>query len=314
MATYNGAKFILAQLQAFSQQIRLPDELVICDDCSTDDTLAIVESFRNNAQFEIVVIRNSSNLGYTKNFEKALYNCTGDLIFLSDQDDVWFPNKVSIIEQAMLENTDKFLVIHDGELVDENLLSHGATKKGQIVAGYGSDDSFITGALTAVRREFLAYALPIPSGIVGHDGWLHNLSRLLGKRMVLDCTLQKIRRHTDNTSAWVASSVEPIGRLAVARSQFATKAAVSYQDRLCYNAALIERLRVVERISENFGTAECLRRGYDHLYSERRAIADRENLLKRGIVSRKIAALRMLFLGEYVHFNGFASFLRDLVR
>jgi glycosyltransferase involved in cell wall biosynthesis len=152
MATFNGAKYLGEQLETFISQERTPEELVVCDDSSTDATLSILEEFKCRAPFEVIVVKNDQNLGFTKNFEKALSICTGDLIFLSDQDDYWFPNKVSAVEKAFLENPDKSLVIHNGELADGNLVSHGMTKLGQIVAGYGSNDSFITG--TSKRLAF----------------------------------------------------------------------------------------------------------------------------------------------------------------
>ena len=168
MATYNGAAHIQQQLESFLSQTYPPDEVVVCDDCSTDETIEILESFRESAPFTVAIHRNEKNLGYTKNFEKALQNCSGELIFLSDQDDVWFPNKVERVTDVFLAHPDKLLVIHDGELVDENLVSHGASKLRQIKKGYGTDKSFVTGALTATRSSFLPYIIPIPLGIIGH--------------------------------------------------------------------------------------------------------------------------------------------------
>lgn len=314
MATFNGDEYLQEQLDSFVCQGRLPDEVVVCDDGSTDNTLKILEAFNKASPFDVIVIKNSQNLGYTKNFEKALSLCSGQLIFLSDQDDVWFPTKIATVEQAFLENPDKLLIIHDGELVDETLVSHGATKRGQIIAGYGSDDSFITGALTAVRQDFLTYALPIPDGIVGHDGWLYNIAQLLGQRLVLHQSLQYIRRHTSNTSAWVASSVKPINRLSVAKSQFSTALANSYQDRLLYNSALIERLHLIGDLAEEKISKGLIRQWDECLHRERKAILNREELISRNFVQRKIMALRMLACGDYDHFNGLKSFMRDLIR
>lgn len=314
MATFNGGEYLQEQLDSFVCQERLPDELVVCDDGSADNTLEIVDAFKDTAPFDVVIIKNGHNLGYTKNFEKALSLCTGQLILLADQDDIWFPTKIGAIEQAFLGNPDKLLVIHDGALVDEAHVSHGATKRGQVVAGYGSDDSFITGALTAVRSGFLTYALPIPDGIVGHDGWLHNLARLLGKRLILNQSLQYIRRHTSNTSAWVASSVKPIDRFSVAKSQFSTTPATSYVDRLLYNSALIERLRLIGELPEGVVFKDLLRQADERLRTERKAIINRNKLVSRGFVQRKTMAVRMLASGDYAHFNGLKSFMRDLLR
>ena len=90
MTAFNGAKYINEQLNSFASQTRLPDEVVVCDDISSDDTFEILDNFARSAPFKMIVVRNNKNLGYTKNFEKALSLCSGDLIFLSDQDDIWY--------------------------------------------------------------------------------------------------------------------------------------------------------------------------------------------------------------------------------
>ncbi|MFT6754528.1 MAG: glycosyltransferase involved in cell wall biosynthesis, partial [Candidatus Azotimanducaceae bacterium] len=118
LTTYNGAAYLQAQLNSYLVQERLPDELVVCDDVSTDETVTILEAFKKTAPFQVRVIINELNLGFTKNFEKALLNCSGDLVFLSDQDDVWYPEKILVVVKAFLLNPDKYLLIHDGDLVD----------------------------------------------------------------------------------------------------------------------------------------------------------------------------------------------------
>ena len=98
LATYNGAKYLKQQLDSFQAQTCLPDELVVCDDCSKDNTVEILEEFKETASFIVIIIQNESNLGYTGNFEKAISLCSGNLIFISDQDDVWFNNKIETID------------------------------------------------------------------------------------------------------------------------------------------------------------------------------------------------------------------------
>ena|SRR2546421_3140447 len=89
MCTYNGARHVREQLESFAAQTRLPaDELVICDDCSTDQTINILPDFGAGASFPVHIQVNKFNLGSTKNFEQAISFCHGDLIALSDQDDV----------------------------------------------------------------------------------------------------------------------------------------------------------------------------------------------------------------------------------
>ena len=95
LASYNGARYVREQLDSFAAQRRLPDELVVCDDGSTDDTAEQVERFAEGAPFEVRLERNARTLTTTPNFEKAISLCRGDLIFLSDQDDVWLPEKLA---------------------------------------------------------------------------------------------------------------------------------------------------------------------------------------------------------------------------
>lgn len=236
MATYNGAKYLREQLDSFVAQTRLPDELVVCDDGSEDKTISIIEEFSQRAPFVVRLIKNPKNLGFIKNFEKALSLCTGDLIFFSDQDDVWFPEKVQYIEKVFQEKDGRLLVIHDGQLVDERLQWHGATNLGQVQAGWSDDQHFITGALSAMHKDLMPYVLPFPDVItVGHDVWIHLVAKFLGTRLVIDKPLQLIRRHTSNTSDWVASSITKINKLTVFQSYFNTVAAGSYQDRIYFN-------------------------------------------------------------------------------
>lgn len=312
MASYNGSKYLQEQLDSFRNQTRQPDELVVCDDGSTDSTLDILERFRGEAEFAVRIFRNEKNLGFTKNFEKALSNCTGDLIFLSDQDDVWYVDKVAAAEAAFLASPAMMLAAHDARLVDENLTWFGATKRDQVISGFGSDDSIATGTLTVLRRDFLNYALPIPEGVVGHDIWLHTIARLLKVRFVLDRELQLIRRHSANTSAWVASSPKKINRLTVWRFHSRTEVAKDYTDRMLINQScreVIERLKGSRVFPQNFLVSI-----FCHLESEYVALMRRNAIPKAGWMNRKGIALGMLVRGDYQYFNGLGSFLRDIVR
>src|SRR5581483_5816839 len=95
MATYNGGQFIREQLDSLSRQTFLPCELVVCDDGSTDHTLAIVETFAASAPFAVRIHRNKKRLGFGPNFLKAASLCDGEVIAFSDQDDVWLETKLA---------------------------------------------------------------------------------------------------------------------------------------------------------------------------------------------------------------------------
>ena len=313
MATYNGAKYLQEQLDSFLSQIRQPDELIVCDDGSSDATLDILERFRQSAPFTVQIHPNETRLGFTKNFEQALLKCSGDLVFLSDQDDVWFASKVDVVEKAFLSHPEKGLVVHDGKLVNEKLEWQGATKRSQVISGYGTTDALIMGALTAMRGNFLSSALPIPHGIVGHDMWLHAIARHLDARLVLDQSLQFIRRHSSNTSDWIASSTQQIGRLDVLLSQIRTPAAKGYEDRLRINESSLERLLQISRQDRLF-SQNAITRSLEYLASERRALKFRNRLGHVDFIKRKAMSLQLLLTGGYRFFNGYKSFLRDFTK
>jgi glycosyltransferase involved in cell wall biosynthesis len=319
MTTYNGEQFILEQLNSFLEQSCLPDELIICDDCSTDNTISIIEKFCLSSPFRVKLVKNKINLGYVKNFEKALSLCSGELIFLSDQDDVWFPEKIQAIKIYFKQSNAALLAIHDARIVDDRLNWMGVTSLGQIQSGFGSDEHLITGALSVIHKDLLQFILPFPNRLseltnIGHDGWVHLLAKFMGTRHVIECSLQLIRRHSLNTSAWIASSTKKINKFKVFLAHFKTTPALSYKDRLYLNEVLHSRLiyaKSNQLSDEKFcaiATSLC------YLISERRAILLRSKLLTSGFLMKRWTSLQMLFCGDYKYFNGLNSFFRDFVR
>src|SRR5262249_24400476 len=113
MCTYNGAEFLRAQLQSIITQSRPPDEIVICDDRSTDDTQNLLERFASELPVPIKLHINDQNLGSVKNFERAINLCTGDVIALSDQDDVWRNDKLQRFETVLNNSPAAGLVFSD---------------------------------------------------------------------------------------------------------------------------------------------------------------------------------------------------------
>lgn len=313
MATYNGATLLQRQLDSILRQTRQPEELVVCDDGSSDETLEILAEFSQSAPFQVNIYRNSYNLGFTKNFEQALRKCAGDLIFLSDQDDVWLPKKIEFVEKVFQQNPDKLLVIHDGQIVDKNLIGRGVTKFDQVISAYGSADSIVTGTLTALRRDLLKFALPVPDRMQGHDVWLHNIARLLDSRCVVKKNLQLIVRHDENTSNWVGSSIKKITKWDLWRSEFRTIPATNYSDRLLINECSQARLQYISKTAVGYPIEKILL-ALRLLHSEQEALRYRERLVKSNWLKRKVMSIRFFLSGGYRHFNGMRSFLRDLAR
>jgi hypothetical protein len=187
MATYNGALYLPEQLASIAAQTRPPDELIVCDDCSTDSTAAIVEEFARRAPMPVKFQINERNLGSTKNFERAIASCTGDVIALCDQDDVWRDDKLQLIEDAFARAPAAGLIFSDAEIVDENLESLGRRmwaergfnreKRKLFEIGHSLDLLLagwtVTGATIAFRSRYKDLILPIPHELpIIHDGWI----------------------------------------------------------------------------------------------------------------------------------------------
>ncbi len=119
LCTYNGERFLQKQLDSIANQTRLPDEMVVCDDRSTDRTVAMVREFQASASWPVRVFENEHNLGSAANFERAIGLCSGDLIALSDQDDIWYPNRLARSEQELTAHAEAGLVFSDADVIDD---------------------------------------------------------------------------------------------------------------------------------------------------------------------------------------------------
>jgi hypothetical protein len=315
MCTYNGATFVRAQIESILGQTRQPDELIICDDASQDDTVSILEEFARDSGIKTRIQKNTVNLGYAHNFERALEMCRGDLIFMADQDDVWVPDKVAVVSEMFRSQRGLFGVTHDGRLVDESGSWHGTTKRSQVRRGYGKGDRSITGALSCIRSTALWLILPFPEGTRGHDTWMsYVFSWFPDKWRFTDHCLSDVRRHDGNASEWVVNSFRPIGKMDVLRAQIRSDIAVDYGDRLAMNMTL--RRRLEGRIPTGSGLSdETMERTLQELHQERCAIDLRQAIADGARRSgRWRLAFRLFLSGGYRYFNGARSLARDLSR
>ena len=126
MTLYNGARHLKEQLDSLTSQTRQPDELVVCDDCSTDGSAEIVRHFASNVSFPVRLHVNTSNMGEMLNYEKAVSLSTGDVIFFCDWDDVWMPHKLERMESAFRQSPEVGVVQCDGLVTDEQLRPLGS--------------------------------------------------------------------------------------------------------------------------------------------------------------------------------------------
>ena len=198
IATFNGGRFVREQMMSVLPQLGEEDEIVVSDDCSTDDTITILESFHDP---RIFIFQNDGRHGFIWNFENALKKATGDMIFLCDQDDIWKPNKVETV-LAALQNHD--IVLHDAEIVDKDgnktgiLYSEGLHRR----KGFWCNlwKTRWLGCCMAFRRNVLEYALPFPHHIVGHDGWISAVGLAKFDYYYIPDVLMWYRRHGENAS------------------------------------------------------------------------------------------------------------------
>ena len=208
MCTYNGARFLHEQLESIATQTRLPEELVVCDDGSTDGTVAITESFARRAPFVVRLEINGNNLGSTKNFEKAIGTCRGEIIALADQDDVWYPNKLELLESIFLARPSVGVVFSDADVVDQNHVPLGfrlwtsagfsPARRKSILNGRGTqvllNHNVVTGATMAFFSKFRDLVLPIPK-IWVHDGWIALLISVFADVGLVHEPLIRYRKH-----------------------------------------------------------------------------------------------------------------------
>jgi glycosyltransferase involved in cell wall biosynthesis len=211
MCTYNGARFVSEQLASVAAQTRPPDELIVCDDCSTDGTREAIEEFAARAPFPVRLHVNERNLGSTRNFGHAVALCSGDLIALSDQDDVWNPEKLARLEARFAARPEVGFIFTDAELVDENLRSTGrrlwesvrfGPQEQRLVRRGRALDLLlpgwhVTGATMAFRAGFKKLVLEIPDDLaLIHDGWIALMVSAVAEADFIEEPLIKYRQHS----------------------------------------------------------------------------------------------------------------------
>lgn len=202
MATYNGEKYIEKQLESIVKQLDDSDELIISDDGSTDKTKSILTKYVT--KYSNIKLLDGPKKGVIKNFENALKHTKGDIIFLSDQDDIWVEGKVKKILQEFSKGYD--LVLHDASIVDQNekvleesFFNHRKSKKGFL--NNLIKNSYL-GCCMAFNKEILKFALPFPDNIEMHDWWIGLVSEKVGKVSLLNEKLLLYRRHGNNVSSF----------------------------------------------------------------------------------------------------------------
>lgn len=175
LATYNGQQYLREQLDSIYNQTYKNLEVVVCDDHSEDDTVKILEEYRQ--RFGLIYCVNETRLGFVKNFEKSILRCRGDYIALCDQDDVWEPKKIETLLQYINEKplicSDLILVDKDKNLIDNSLYNHtGLQFHNNNQFYYMVHSNFVVGCTILFKRELKNIILPFPEGTPYHDWWI----------------------------------------------------------------------------------------------------------------------------------------------
>lgn len=211
LATFNGAAFLHEQLASLSAQTRLPDELVVSDDGSTDGTLDIVREYAGNAPFPVRILPPASQLGAADNFLRIAVACTGDLIAFADQDDVWHPDKLATA-LARIEADGTDLAIHVSTLTDAALHPIGTLRQGirrsEIAEPLALDvNTACWGNTMLFRRALVTLVDPArrphqlwKSERMLHDTWIYLLAIIFGRVSLIDRPLCFYRQHGSNVT------------------------------------------------------------------------------------------------------------------
>ncbi|HZK54080.1 MAG TPA: glycosyltransferase family 2 protein [Desulfosporosinus sp.] len=311
LCTYNGEQYITQQIQSILNQTVLPDELIICDDASTDLTLDLLEKVSALSPIPIHIYKNEHNLGSTKNFEKAINLCQGDIIILADQDDLWYENKVEIFKDYFTHHPKVQAAFSNGDMMDANGNNLGytlwdafklnSTEQASLNKGKGFEvllkHNVVTGAAMAFRTDYKKLIFPIPELWI-HDGWIILLLSAVGEIQCIDQTLIKYRKH----ALQQVGAVEPSLRHELRK--------VKETDRSTYLLYARQYLVALERLLSV----------YTHVKNPEtmRLLADKaKHLLVRANIDRKLSRLpiiskELVTLNYFRYSNGIRSFLKDL--
>lgn len=196
IASYNGEKYIKKQIESIICQLNIDDEVIVSDDGSSDDTLNIVAKMsENDSRIKLI---NGPRKGYNKNFENAIRCAKGDYIFISDQDDEWMPNKVSIILETFKHNPEIKCIRHDCYVVDDkdNIIidSYNTYRKANINYKKNFVKNTFTGCCMCVEANWLKKLLPFPENFF-YDAWIGIISCKFDKAKIINDKLIKWCRH-----------------------------------------------------------------------------------------------------------------------
>ncbi len=314
LATFQSARFLKQQLDSYLAQTRLPDELIVSDDHSTDGTQAIVADFKGEAPFPVTLVPNPGTRRIVWNFENAVRHCKGDIILFSDHDDVWLPNHVEKLA-GILEADERILAVSsNSEVVDEELNRKGYTfeqseryprKLHEAVMRFPKNQleliarqRMLAGHGLAFRQSMVTLVLPFSPECL-HDCWVYVLAAAVGRVAYVSEPLTLYRTHGKQT---IGGERKPLQAIAISmgKQSAAVDEAHSWQ-------AILERVREFPQLAVDPDySLQLLKEKLE--FVKRRAQNRRLGLPARlSNVTQELIRRRYHRLGR-----GFTTFARDL--
>ena len=215
IAVFHGEKYLAQQMESLFHQTRQPDEIVVGDDSGDDGCLRIIESVRKDFSGELRYIRNSSRMGFLRNFVNLANQASGDVIFFCDQDDIWQPEKIETLTGILEHDPSAQIAVCNSEMMDvdgrsmnETLLT-GIDHFNEIIPQINAGKAFfplinqsiqLSGHNMAIKKEFVRVLNLIPEHYGAHDLWMQHAGALLGVLRYVDRPLTRFRVHSGNTS------------------------------------------------------------------------------------------------------------------
>lgn len=209
LCTCNGEKFIEEQLQSVVSQSICPTEIVVCDDCSKDQTLEIVNTFvKKYFTIHWIVKCNTKRLGVRKNFEQAILLASEDYIATCDQDDIWEKDKLENLlallssdRSVLLVHSDASLINSNGNLLEKSVFEVYGFKKQLSLKEYILYANNVIGCTMLFRASLRKYLYPFPEKHYFHDNWIAIVAKTYGKISFCEYPLIRYRQHDSNLSA-----------------------------------------------------------------------------------------------------------------
>lgn len=220
MCTYNGERYLQEQLNSLASQTYLPFELIVCDDCSSDTTTQIICRFARTSSFPVRFVQNHKTLGSTANFNQAISLCSGELIALCDQDDIWNQKKIEKQVCVFQRNVDIGGTFSNGRLIDANSkqinrslwdsMEFTSSMQSQVIEGNPIlalvRQNFVTGATLMFRAELRLYFSLIPKDWV-HDAWIAWMISIYSQLYPLSDHLIDYRIHSNQQ---IGANLQPL--------------------------------------------------------------------------------------------------------